>query len=186
MDTNKVTVSTGSLLVAEPFLGDGNFDRSVVLICEYSPAGTFGLIMNQATDLQLSDVLEDVYADLPLFVGGPVQQNTLHFIHRRPDLIEGSILVDEGLYWSGDFEQVKQAVNMGTLTEQDIRFFLGYSGWDGGQLTSEIRHKSWIVTRADAEFLFETPAPDFWRDVLNRMGGMYRTIAHYPADPSLN
>jgi len=186
MDTNNATVSTGSLLVAEPFLGDGNFDRSVVLVCEYSPAGTFGLIMNQATDLQLSDVLEDVYADLPLFVGGPVQQNTLHFIHRRPDLIEGSIQVDQGLYWSGDFEQVKQAVNLGTLTEQDIRFFLGYSGWDGGQLTSEISHKSWIVTRADAEFLFETPALDFWRDVLKRMGGMYRTIAHYPADPSLN
>jgi putative transcriptional regulator len=186
MNDNPIAVSTGSLLVAEPFLGDGNFDRSVVLICEHSPAGSFGLIMNQATELQLSDVLDDVYADLPLFVGGPVQQNTLHFIHRRPDLIDGAIQVDQGLYWSGDFDQVKQAVNLGTLTEHDIRFFLGYSGWDGGQLATEIEHKSWIITRANANFLFNTPVIDFWRDVLKQMGGMYQTIAHYPADPSLN
>ncbi|RZJ86131.1 MAG: YqgE/AlgH family protein, partial [Hymenobacter sp.] len=94
--------------------------------------------------------------------------------------------VDQGLYWSGDFEQVKQAVNIGTLTEQDIRFFLGYSGWDGGQLANEIEHKSWIITRASADFLFDTPVLDFWRDVLKQMGGMYQTIAHYPTDPSLN
>jgi putative transcriptional regulator len=123
------TVTNGSLLIAEPFLGDSNFERSVVLVCEHSDEGTFGLVLNQTTNLNLSDVIDDVYAEYPLFLGGPVQQNTLHYLHRRPDLIDGSIRVGEGLFWSGDFEQVKQAINIGTLPETDIRFFVGYSGY---------------------------------------------------------
>ncbi|QJW88276.1 YqgE/AlgH family protein [Spirosoma taeanense] len=186
MDATSLPVTNGSLLIAEPFLGDTNFERSVVLVCEHSPAGTFGLVLNQLTDLHLSDVIEDVYADQSLFVGGPVQQNTLHFIHRRPDLIDGSIAIQDGLYWSGDFEQVKQAVNVGTLTERDIRFFVGYSGWGAGQLAAELDQKSWIVSRTDAGFLFDTPADQFWRGVLKRMGGEFKSIANYPVDPRLN
>lgn len=181
-----LSVSSGNLLIAEPFLSDSNFERSVVLICEHSAEGTFGLVLNQATTLTLSDVLEDTYAELPLFTGGPVQQNTLHFIHRRPDLIDNSIEVIQGLFWSGDFDQVKQAVNLGTLTNQDIRFFIGYSGWSEGQLAGELGAKSWIVARTDVSFLFDTPPDQFWRGVLKRMGGEFKAIANYPVDPRLN
>ncbi len=180
------TVTNGSLLIAEPFLNDTNFERSVVLVCEHSAEGTFGLVLNQTTNLTLSDVLEDTYAELPLFTGGPVQQNTLHFVHRRPDLIDDSVEVMDGLYWSGDFEQVKQAVNLGTLKNEDIRFFIGYSGWSEGQLASELEAKSWIVARTDTAFLFDTPADQFWRGILKRMGGEFKAIAHYPVDPRLN
>ena len=180
------TITNGSLLIAEPFLSDTNFERSVVLICEHSEEGTFGLVLNQATNLTLSDVLDDTYAELPLFTGGPVQQNTLHFVHRRPDLIDDSVEVMDGLYWSGDFEQVKQAVNLGTLKNEDIRFFIGYSGWSEGQLASELEAKSWIVARTDTAFLFDTPADQFWRGILKRMGGEFKAIAHYPVDPRLN
>jgi len=186
MNTNTPPVTNGNLLVAEPFLGDSNFERSVVLVCEHSEAGTFGLVMNQQTNLHLSDVIEDVYADVPLFVGGPVQQNTLHFIHRRPDLIDNSIRIMEGLYWSGDFDEIKRAVNLGTLTDRDARFFVGYSGWSEGQLEDELEQKAWIVTRTDADFLFDTPSDQFWRGVLKRMGGEYKAIANYPVDPRLN
>lgn len=187
MNTNHPpVVHNGSLLIAEPFMGDSNFGRSVVLVCEHSPLGTFGLVLNQPTDLKLGDVLDEVYAEHPLFVGGPVQQNTLHYIHRRPDLIEGAVPVVEGLYWSGDFDQVKQAVNMGTLTERDIRFFLGYSGWESGQLDDEMKQKSWILSRAEAALVFDNPASGFWREVLKQKGGMYQAIAHYPSGPSLN
>lgn len=167
-------------------MGDTNFERSVVLVCEHSPSGTFGLVLNHPADIHLSDVIDDVHPDLPLFIGGPVQQNTLHFIHRRPDLIDGSIQVVDGLYWSGDFEQVKRAVNVGTLTERDARFFIGYSGWNGGQLAGELSQKSWIVSRTTADFLFDTPTKEFWRGVLKRMGGAYKSMAHYPIDPRLN
>lgn len=186
MNAKLPTVTSGSLLIAEPFMGDTNFERSVVLICEHNDDGTFGLVMNQLMDLRLSDVLEDVYADQPLFVGGPVQQNTLHFIHRRPDLIDGAVRVIDGLYWSGNFEQVRKAVNLGTLSERDIRFFVGYSGWSAGQLAGELEKKAWIVSYTDVDFLFETSADQFWRGVLKRMGGQFKSIAHYPVDPRLN
>lgn len=82
MDTKIRSLASGCLLIAEPFMGDTNFERSVVLVCEHNTQGTFGLVLNQPTDLTLSDVVEDITPDLPLFVGGPVQQNTLHFIHQ--------------------------------------------------------------------------------------------------------
>ena len=167
-------------------MGDTNFERSVILVCEHSQSGTFGLVLNQSTDLRLGDVIEDVHSDLSLFIGGPVQQNTLHFIHRRPDLIDGSIRIAEGLHWSGDFDQVKQAVNLGTLTERDARFFIGYSGWNEGQLETELQQKAWIVSHTNSDFLFDTPTKEFWRGVLKRMGGEYKSIAHYPVDPRLN
>lgn len=183
---NRPLVTNGNLLIAEPFLGDTNFERSVILVCEHSADGTFGLVLNQTTSLTLSDVLEDTYAELTLFTGGPVQQNTLHFIHRRPDLIDDSVEVMEGLFWSGNFEQVKKAVNLGTLTNSDIRFFIGYSGWSEGQLADELDAKSWIVARTDPEFLFNTPPDQFWRGILKRMGGAFKAIANYPTDPRLN
>ncbi len=186
MNVNASSVANGRLLIAEPFLGDTNFERSVVLICEHNAQGTFGLVLNQTTDLHLSDVIEDITPDLLLFLGGPVQQNTLHFIHRRPDLIDNSIKIMDGLYWSGDFEEIKRAVNLGTLTERDARFFIGYSGWSEGQLDDELAQKSWIVSHTDADFLFDTPVKEFWRGVLKRMGGEYKSIAHYPVDPRLN
>ncbi|GAB2579035.1 YqgE/AlgH family protein [Spirosoma areae] len=186
MDTTPPIVRNGDLLIAEPFMGDTNFERSVVLVCEHNQAGTFGLVLNQLTDIHLSDVIEEIQPDLPLFVGGPVQQNTLHFIHRRPDLIDSSIRIEAGLYWSGDFDQIKQAVNLGTLTGHDVRFFIGYSGWGEGQLANELHQKAWIVSRTNADFLFDTPTNEFWRGVLKRMGGEYKSIAHYPVDPRLN
>lgn len=186
MTPNTPAVTNGSLLIAEPFLGDSNFERSVVLVCEHNDSGTFGLVMNNLTNLNLSDIIEEIHPDLPVFLGGPVGQNTLHFVHRRPDLIDDSIRIMDGLYWSGNFEQIKQAVNLGTLTDRDARFFVGYSGWGEGQLENELDQKAWIVSRTDADFLFDTPADEFWRGVLKRMGGEYRAIAHYPVDPRLN
>jgi len=186
MNTTPGIVTNGNLLIAEPFMGDSNFERSVILVCEHSPAGTFGLVLNQLTDIHLSDVIDDIQPDLPLYVGGPVQQNTLHYIHRRPDLIDSSVRLGDGLYWSGDFDDIKRAVNVGTLTERDIRFFIGYSGWSEGQLDAELQQKAWIISSTSADFLFDTPTKEFWRGVLKQMGGEYKSIAHYPVDPRLN
>ncbi|MEZ4900393.1 MAG: YqgE/AlgH family protein [Spirosomataceae bacterium] len=176
----------GKLLIAEPFLGDPNFERSVVFLCEHNDHGSFGLVFNQSTTLSLNDILrEPVANNLPVYLGGPVEQNTLHFLHRLP-LIEDAIPVTHGLYWSGDFEQLTTLLNVGKITEQDIRFFIGYSGWSAGQLEEEIQRKSWIVSDTDPNFIFETPVEQFWRSVLRRMGGEYRVKSHYPTDPSLN
>ncbi|TDB60851.1 YqgE/AlgH family protein [Arundinibacter roseus] len=180
-------VSKGSLLIAEPFLGDPNFNRSVVLLCDHNRLGSFGFVLNQTTDLMLGDVLEEtIYQDVPLYLGGPVEKNTLHFIHRRPDLIEGGGEILDGIYWGGDFESVKTLLNINRLNQEDLRFFIGYSGWSGGQLQDELQQKSWYVTQGRSDFVFQTPTDGFWREVLKEMGGKYRSIAHYPTDPSLN
>lgn len=183
----KGTVAAGDFLIAEPFLGDQNFERSVVLLCEHNQQGSFGLIVNQETALSLSDVVEEVVApDIPLFIGGPVENQTLHYVHRRPDLISGGIQIKDDLYLGGDFEEVKNNLNLFRLRNEDIRFFIGYSGWGEDQLASELAQKAWIVTTTAADFLFTTPVTSFWREILRQMGGHYKSIAHYPIDPSLN
>ena len=184
---SKLIPAAGKLLIAEPFLGDPNFERSVVLLCEHNEEGSFGLVLNQATPLTLKDVISDeVYADMPLHVGGPVEHNTLHFVHRLGNAIKDAIPVTDGIWWSGDFEQVKSLLNMGKVGPQQVRFFVGYSGWGAGQLDGEIAQNAWMLTDADADFVFTTPSDQFWRGVLRRMDGKYKSIANYPTDPRLN
>ena len=179
--------SKGALLIAKPFLGDPNFERGVILLCSYNDQGTFGFVMNQVTELFLGDVLEEtIYQDIPLYLGGPVEKNTLHFIHRRPDLIAGGDEIIEGVFWGGNFDQVKTLLNINSLKQDDIKFFIGYSGWSGGQLENEIKEDSWIITNTTANFLFTTSAGELWREGLKNMGGEFRSIAHYPLDPRSN
>ncbi|AFK02503.1 UPF0301 protein yqgE [Emticicia oligotrophica DSM 17448] len=186
MKEERIRPTKGKVLIAEPFLGDKNFERSVVLLCEYNNLGAFGLVLNQLTNLKLDDVIENIYAELPLYLGGPVEQNTLHFIHRLGDEIEGSVELGNGIYWSGDFEQVKTLINISKISENDIRLFVGYSGWGAGQLEGELMQDSWIVSDIDAGLIFETPSNNFWREVLKRMGGQYKVLSNYPTDPRLN
>jgi putative transcriptional regulator len=181
------SISKGSLLIAKPFLGDPNFERGVILVCEHNEQGSFGFVLNQTTDLFLGDVLDEtIYQDVTLHLGGPVEKNTLHFIHRRPDLVSGGSEIMDNVFWGGDFASVKTSLNLNTLQQEDIRFFIGYSGWSGGQLDAELNQDSWIITNTTADFLFNTPPGSFWREILRNMGGEYRSIAHYPIDPRLN
>lgn len=180
-------LSKGALLIAKPYLGDPNFERGVILLCDYNGQGSFGFVLNQVTDLYLGDVLDDtIYQDIPLHLGGPVEKNTLHFIHRKPDLISGGAEIMPNVFWGGDFDQVKTLLNINTLKPDDVRFFIGYSGWSGGQIEDELSQESWIITQTTSDFLFTTPPANFWREILKNMGGEYRSIAHYPIDPNLN
>lgn len=174
-------------MIARPYLGDPNFERGVVLLCEHNSSGSFGFVLNQTTELFLGDVLEEtIYQDIPLHLGGPVEKNTLHFIHRRPDLIEDGSEIMNGVFWGGDFDKVKTLLNINTMRPDDVRFFIGYSGWGGGQLEEELEQESWITSNTNSEFLFNTPPSNFWREILRGMGGEYRSIAHYPIDPRSN
>ncbi len=183
----KPSLKSGILLIAEPFLGDANFERSVILLCNHGADGSFGFVLNRVSTMSLQEIeSEGLYADMPIYVGGPVEQSTLHFIHCMPEHIEGSIPIVGDLSWSGDFEQIKSLINLGKINEEDIRFFAGYSGWSAGQLQDEYDENAWIVTEADTDFLFKTPPKDFWREILKKMGGKHKAMAHYPTDPSLN
>ncbi len=184
---NKNIPKCGDLLISEPFLSDPNFKRSVILLCEYSEFGGFGLVLNHPSTHALNEVINEVYTDFPVFIGGPVEQNTLHYVHRLGDVIEDSIELVDGLYWSGDFETLKTLMNIGKVKQDDVRFFLGYSGWGAGQLKSEIDQNTWYVSsETTPELIFENDPEQFWRTVLKQMGGDYKVIANYPTDPRLN
>lgn len=184
--TNNQRPQAGKLLISEPFMGDENFERTVILLCEHNEKGSFGLVLNQGMTLTLSDVIENSYSEQPLFTGGPVQQNTLHFLHRLGAEVEQSVEVAEDIYWGGNFDYLKTMLNYQSKPHADVRLFIGYSGWEGGQLQGEINRDAWYIADADAELIFDTPTKNIWRETLRRMGGEYRVISNYPIDPRLN
>lgn len=187
-DKNIPDPEKGDFLISEPSMGDPNFDRTVILVCEHNEEGTFGLVMNQLTKLNLNDVLnEELLFEGSLFLGGPVEQNTLHFVHHNSIDIPGAVALNEELSWSGDFEEVKWMMKSGMLSADDIKFFLGYSGWGSGQLRDELDRQSWFVRKnARKEEVFDLGHDELWKAILNKMGGKYKLFSNYPPDPRLN
>jgi putative transcriptional regulator len=180
-------LETGVLLVSDPFLKDPNFLRSVILICEHNHNGAFGFVLNNQYEKNLNELMVDIdHIHFPVYCGGPVQLDTLHFLHTKPSLIEGGIEIIEGVYWGGEFKQVMQLLQTKQLTPRDIRFYVGYSGWEQGQLEAEIAEKSWILHQAEKKFVFHLNAPMLWKDVLKDMGGDYKMMVNFPLDPQMN
>ena len=182
------TPDAGRLLISEPFMMDPNFKRSVILLTEYSEAGAMGFILNHASEFLLGDILPDLsYSEIPVFIGGPVSVNTLHFIHRCPDKIEGGIEIGEGIFWGGDFEAVKELVNTYQLNDSEIRFFIGYSGWTEDQLDTEILDDTWIVAnKFNPDILFNHNEESLWKEMVISLGQRYAHIANFPENPTLN
>jgi putative transcriptional regulator len=182
----------GTLLISQPFLGDPNFERSVVLLCRDEPTeGTFGLVLNRLTTLTLGDVLDlppavgSAAAELPIYVGGPVEPDTLHYLHRRADL-PGATDLGQDVYWGGDFELLLGLIGSGVIGADEVRLFAGYSGWSAGQLANEMQAQSWIRQPASAGKVFTLASDAFWRDILREKGGRFKVLANYPVDPRLN
>jgi putative transcriptional regulator len=183
-----ISAAAGHLLISEPFMIDPNFKRAVIILTEYSADGAMGFILNHQGEYQLGDVLPDVsYAEMPLYEGGPVAKNTLHFIHRCPEKIEGGIELANGVFWGGDFDQVKELISNYQLAENEIKFFAGYSGWTAQQLDDEIIADSWIVADTfKAEILFTSDEQNLWKEVVIGLGQRYAHIANFPENPTLN
>lgn len=186
--TNGQPVDRGVILISEPFLPDPNFERTVVLICDHNDQGSVGFVLNRYADIKLADVVDDFtdYENI-LYVGGPVEQNTMHFLHKIPHDLEGSLPLSEGIAWGGDFEKLKFLVNTKQIEIEGVRFFLGYSGWAPGQLEKEINENSWIVYKPDNLIeIWDMEATDLWRKILKKMGGKFKIMSNYPIDPRLN
>lgn len=185
--TNKIAPEKGRLLISEPFLPDPNFERTVVLLCEHNNEGSFGFVVNKPSILKVNEVVEEIKnIEEVVYVGGPVQQDTLHFIHRNVG-IEKSTPILDGIHWGGSYESLMFLTDTKQITPSDIRFFLGYSGWGPGQLESELKEDSWIVCDyVTEELLFETEPNNIWRKALTNMGGRFSVFSNYPVDPRLN
>lgn len=177
----------GKLLIADPFLRDPNFMRSVVFICEHKSEGSFGFVLNRIYDHFLGELVAGLEAShFPVYYGGPVQIDTIHFLHQCPHLISGGVEVANGIFWGGDFEEVSELIKADRLTEQDVRFFIGYSGWGEGQLDEEMKLKSWITANGTRKLIFPEDVNNTWKDALKQLGGEYIQMINYPIDPQLN
>lgn len=183
----KVKPGPGKLLVSEPFLPDPNFERTIILMCEHNEDGSFGFVLNKPSLAKVADVLDDLRKfDGTAFVGGPVQQDTLQFVHRIAG-IGKSIEILDGIFWGGDFNEICLMIETKQISSEDIKFFLGYSGWTTGQLDEEMKENTWIVSnQVDAELIFETDPETSWQRALKLMGGRFSVYSNYPVDPRLN
>ncbi len=178
----------GHLLVAEPsIIGDVAFNRSVVLLADHSETGSVGFILNKILDFSLKDLIPELDSEFKIYNGGPVEQDNLYFIHRVPELIPGSIEIANGIYWGGDFDIVIELISKKMINEKQIRFFLGYSGWEANQLNEELNSHSWVVVSNDnSSEVIEKPYSSFWREKMMQLGGEYQLWSNAPENPSYN
>lgn len=187
LDTN-IAPGAGKILISEPFLEDPFFKRSVVLLCRHSLAeGSFGLVLNRFLDIEINEVI----TNFPAFggrvgMGGPVEPSSLFYLHTRGKEIEDSLHVFDNIFLGGDFEKIKELLNLGIMTKKDIRFFIGYSGWAKDQLKQELEEKSWLVAETSSKSVMQSSDNNLWEKALKDLGNDFGLLANFPEDPSLN
>ncbi len=180
-------IKAGQLLLAEPFMADPYFNRSVILLCEHNAEGSLGFIINKPLDIQVNDLLQDFPSiDLSVCYGGPVQVDTIHFLHNLGDLLEESVPILPGIYWGGSFEKLKFLVDNQLALSTNIRFFVGYSGWTEGQLQEEMKFGSWLHAEADSNYIFKDEPGQLWQRILDHKGDIYSVLARIPESNLLN
>lgn len=146
----------GTIITSTPDINDPNFENTPILIVEHNDRGAVGFIAHLPLMKNLNELAEFTqYPPVPLFIGGPVDQENLFFLHRRPDLIEGGLLIKDGVYYGGNFQEVLAHLKDQTLAEKDIRLLIGYAGWDPQQLEEEIKEGSWVITNQPAFDAFD-------------------------------
>ena len=178
----------GHLLIAEPStLGDVSFNRSVVLLAEHNDEGSIGFILNKPLNYTINDLLPEIEASFKIYNGGPVEQDNLYFIHNIPEIIPNSVEISNGIYWGGDFETTKHLINTGEINKNNIRFFLGYSGWSVNQLEMEMQENAWIVSENSLKKkLLSKSSNQFWKEKIIEQGGEYVLFSNAPENPLLN
>ncbi|HEX5625885.1 MAG TPA: YqgE/AlgH family protein [Saprospiraceae bacterium] len=185
---DKLKLATGKVLISEPFMLDAHFKRTVVLLADYhNEEGTVGFILNRKTLLKLSDVTSDFGDfDADVHYGGPVDQDSMYFIHNVGDLLDDSIQISRGVYWSGNYEKLKVLIQCQLIGAQNIRFYIGYSGWSSGQLEQEMTEQSWIISDMDPNFIFRSNPEHLWKDILDHKGYHFSALGQLEGDELMN
>lgn len=182
-----VDILKGSVLLAEPFMMDSNFRRAAVVLCEHDEEGTVGFIMNKPLDVRITDLISNFPAfETDLYYGGPVATDTIHYIHNVGELLDDSMEVGSGIFWGGDFGKLKDLIDSRLIQPENIRFYVGYSGWTQGQLNDELDVGSWMVTDMHPNYLFKSKPASLWEEILTTMPDPYSVIAQLPDSVNWN
>lgn len=189
VESNKVLPRQGGLLISAPFLRDWHFARSVVLVVDHNEEGSMGLVLNKnfSSLMTLNDLVPALAAlpPIPLYKGGPIGRETLFYLHTL-SYLKDALPLGNGLYLNGDFYQMQQYILSGAPTQGVVRFFMGYAGWQKGQLKQEIEANTWIVNNESEVDLLNMYLRDLWRESLCDMGGKYAVWSRYPKYPIMN
>ena len=183
----KPGLSKGMLLVASPEL-QGLYYRAVVLICEYSSTGSFGLLINKTLDVDLPEEIINMKSlanpNIEIRAGGPIQPNQMMLLHSSDKMGEQTLEVCKGVYLGGDIQFLQEAI--GDASGPSIRLCFGYTGWGPATLEREVYAGAWFLHPGDKKYIFDIPSDKVWQTVLKDMGGKYASLAMIPEDLSLN
>ena len=123
------------------------FEHTTILLVQHNEAGSLGFVTNKSFEKSLHELIEFKHVKpFPLMDGGPVDRDHLFVLHNQPDLIEGGEQIPNGLYLGGNMKQVIEAINTKSANKQEIQLFIGYCGWDVGELEAELEEGSWTLS----------------------------------------
>lgn len=169
-----------------PALEDGLFTKSVVYVCEHSPQGALGLVINKPADISVGELFDKVelplgradLKDTPVFQGGPLQLDRGFVLHPSQsaadgDTVEqvyasGMLIPDAGLEMTTS-RDVLEALSNGAGPRK-LLLTLGYSSWGEGQLESELGANAWLTVAANKAIIFDSPIAQRWNDALALLG----------------
>lgn len=182
------SLEKGAFLVASPDMTQGVFSRSVILLCEHSFAGSFGLILNKLLSFDVSD---DVFSQnkvtngsVRFCMGGPIQANQMMLLHSSEDKSAQALEICRGVYLGGDVPFLQGS--MSDPNGPSLFLCFGYSGWQNGQLEREFLDGNWLLSPASSEYVFQSDPGELWSMILRDLGGKYASFSTVPEDIFLN
>jgi putative transcriptional regulator len=183
---NNISPNRGGILISEPFSRDLYFKRSVILLTEHNEFGSVGFVLNKPIEFPINEIIKDFPPfDANISIGGPVKTDTIHYIHTLGKQIPQSLNVYDNIYWGGDFYILKELIAAGKVLRDQVRFFVGYSGWSPHQLENEISKDYWVVTELKAPDVM-ADNQNIWKYSLKKLGERYKVWINFPENPNLN
>jgi putative transcriptional regulator len=180
-------IKAGDILIAKPFLQDGHFKRSVIYLCEDNSEGSLGFIINKSHGMVLRDIFPHLKnGSFPLFEGGPVSPNQLFYTHTLGLKLSDSKHIIDNVYWGGNFFELSKLIENGEVSQHQIRFYIGYSGWGEKQLSEEIDSDMWFSKKTDYNHVIQTAPEELWAQELVQINSGYKAFTDFSFDPSLN
>ena len=187
IQSNTLKVSIGDVLISEPFLDDFYFRRSAILIVDHNDEGSFGVVINKRLNIPFNDIIMGFPKfDAEVYLGGPVDTDRVFFIHTIGEMIPDSHKIMSGLYWSGNINALKAMIKNDLIKPHEVRFYVGYAGWDGGQIRKELEANIWVVGKFSTKEILHTKPGKMWSTFVNKLGNKYILWNKFPVNPSDN